>query len=228
MLKSKFLMAAAFAFGMAALTAPASAGPILVSNVQVPYYESVTLHDGILGAGNSSTIGIAGQIDLTTNIGPLGTWCVDLFHVVYIGGNYTYYAGPLVTDNTGSSPATSNPLTALQIQTIGKLAAYGNGIMLTSPSNPYSAALQAAIWNTEYQTTATGSAQFELDLADIMTALPGLPAAGGYQLYNENAQGLYQSQGLFVSKVPEPLSLSIFGSGLAGVVAMRRRKKISA
>ena len=220
----------AFAFGIGALTiaAPASASPITVTNVQVPYYESVTLHDGVLGAGNSMSIGIAGQIDLTTNIGLLGTWCVDLLHHISLGGHYTYLPGPLVTDNFGSSPATSNPLTALQLQTIEKLAAYGNGTMATTPSNAFSAALQAAIWDTEYHTTATGSAQFTTALANIMTILPTLPVFAGYQLYNTDAQNLYQSQGLFVSQVPEPATIGLFCSGLAAAGLLRRRRKTKA
>lgn len=210
--------------GALALAAPANA-TVHVTNVQVPYSESVTLHDGIFGAGNSDGIGIAGQIVLTTNIGTLGTWCVDLFHVVYLGGTYDYEPGPLLTDNTGNSPATSNPLSLTQIDEIEALAPYGNGMMKTSPSNPESAAIQSAIWDVEYGTTATGSAAMESDLATIEALLPHLPVDGGYQLYNQNAQGLFNSQGLFVS-TPEPASLALIGGGLAGL-AIGRRKRTS-
>ena len=45
------------------------------------------------------------QIVLSTNIGALGVWCVDLFHTINIGGSYTYNPVPLTNDNSGSSPA---------------------------------------------------------------------------------------------------------------------------
>jgi hypothetical protein len=47
--------------------------------------------------------------------------------------------------NSGSSTATSTPLTTAQIDGISYLAAYGDNLMKTSPSNVISAAIQAAI-----------------------------------------------------------------------------------
>jgi hypothetical protein len=99
--------------------------------------------------------------------------------------------------------------------------------MASTPSNVFSAALQAAIWNTEYNTTATGAdPQFAIVLANIMTILPTLPAASGYQLFNQNAQGVYQSQGLIY--VPEPSTVALFGSALVAFVALRRRRRAKA
>src|SRR5277367_3672689 len=98
-------MAAATVVGAMVLAVPASATTINITDVEVPYSESVTLTGGTLGGPDA--IGIAGQIVLTTNFGILGTWCVDLFHTINIGGSYTYMTGPLLTDNSGSTPATS-------------------------------------------------------------------------------------------------------------------------
>lgn len=208
-------------FGLSLAMAP-DASAYQVTNVQVPYSQSITLTGGYLGA-TTEHIGIAGQILLTTSIGTLGTWCVDIEHTVQLGQHYTYTAGPLLTDNTGSSPATSNPLTATQIQQIGSLAAYGNALMLSAPTNWDSAAIQAAIWNVEYGTTATGSAAFMTSLSHITALLPSLPAASGVQLSNLNGSNRYLSQSLYLTDVPEPSSLAALGVGLLGVGFMRRR-----
>lgn len=215
------------------LAAPASAG-IIITNVQVPYNEGVTLHDGILGSGNSDGIGIAGQIVLTTDTGLLYTWCVDIFHTINIGGSYTYEAAPFVSDNSGSSPATSNPLSLAQLNDIGFIAAYGNTLMSTTPSNDWSAAIQAEIWNIEYHTTATGSAGFMTDLAFLDALLAGPHGSyAGYQIGDPNDQGLFVNQNLYVSTgpnnnpgVPEPLTVTLFAAGLAGIASLRRRKKV--
>lgn len=238
----KILFAAvASAYSMFSLvSAPTASASIMITNVQVPYSESITLKSTasspinvsstlslFRAIGNTEAIGIAGQIILTTNIGMLGVWCVDLFRNISLGGSYVYTTGSL-TDNGSNPPVAPTALTAQQINDIGKVAAYGNYLMSTAPTNARSAAVQAAIWNIEYGTTATGSAQFNTELGNIMAILPTLSNPGGTELLSQqNSQGLYTAQGLYrPNAVPEPSTLALIGMAMLamfGLVAMRRQ-----
>jgi hypothetical protein len=220
-------------FSVAAV--PSASAGIIVTNVQVPYYEAFTLKSTasspingsstlnlFKGVGNTEVVSIAGQIILTSNVGLLGVWCVDLFRSISLGGNYTYDEGAFTTNNS-APPVAPTALTATQIDNIGKLAAYGNFLMSTAPTNAKSAAIQAAIWNVEYGTTATGSAAFNTELANVMAALPTLTNPGGVALFSQkNSQGLFTSQGLYKpNSVPEPSTLIIMAFALLSLMGLR-------
>jgi hypothetical protein len=226
-------LAAPVLVGAMALAAPASAGTITVTYDQLPYNESVTLSGGS-GSPPNGTFE-AGQFELTTTGIPstIYAWCVDLFHTINVGSvNIPYTEIALTTQNNGNSIATSTPLTTTQENDIGALAAYGNAEMLISPSNDFSAALQAEIWDVEYGTTATGSAGMEADLAAINALLIGgkLPVFIGAQLTDQDANGQFLVQNLYLpptvsESIPEPATLGLLGLGLAGLGFSRRRKQ---
>ena len=102
--------------GMLLATAAANATTIDITNVQVPYgLYGVVLTGGDLPGASPYSVYLTGEIVLTTQEGDLATWCVDLFHDINLGGSYTYTTMPLTTDNSGSMPSNSNPLTTQQI-----------------------------------------------------------------------------------------------------------------
>ncbi len=232
---------AALAVGFSLLNfvaAPTASASIIITNVQVPYAESVTLTSTALsptgmfgGVGGTLGVGIAGQIVLTTQPGntPLYVWCVDLFHNIYLGGSYTYTASAFTTDNTpgpdaGSPPSGPNALSAYQISSISKLAAYGNFEMSVAPSADLSAAIQVAIWDIEYNATATGTAGMMADLAFLTNPvfLAGLNDPGGFQIAGYNDQGLLVVQGLYDSDpVPEPSTLALIAVGILSLFGLR-------
>lgn len=214
----------AFSLLSLALAPTASAG-IIVTNVQFPYLDSFTLTQTgsspanlFGGIGIGQTRGVAGgQIILTTNMGIFYTWCIDLFHGINGGPQNTpYMAGPPLDDN-GTYLGGPTVLTATQIATIAKLAAYGNLVMAATPSSSFSGALQAAIWNVEYGTTASGSGAFNADLAAIMALLPTLPYADGEVLYSPLVTGTHDRQALW-HPVPEPSSLAMIALGLLSLL----------
>jgi len=214
------------AFGLASAamllgTAAANATNIDITNVQVPYgLYGVVLTGGDLPGASPYSVYLTGEIVLTTQEGDLATWCVDLFHDINLGGSYTYTTMPLTTDNSGSMPSNSNPLTTQQIDDISYLATIGTAGMNADPSNDYSAAVQAAIWDVEYGATATyaGDAQFGIDLAALMATLPASGYSGGVEIGNPGDQGLFNNQHLFTTQtVPEPSTWAMMIVGFAGL-----------
>lgn len=206
------------------IAAPAAATTITVTNVTLPFFETVSVAGFTDAKGHTFTGGseLAGQIVLTTNIGTLGTWCVDLFHTIHLGGSYTLDTAPLSTNNSGGGPLDSSLLSATQIQQIQSLAAYGNAnLPAASDKYQFAAIVQAAIWQVEYLTTVTGDSAFNTALAALMALVPSLPAAGGAQLQNLNDASLFTVQNLFLTS--EPGTLALVGGILVGLGLLRRR-----
>jgi len=229
-------LALASAATLLGLTASANATSIDITNVQVPYgLYGVQLTGGVLPGSSPYTVYLAGEIVLTTQFGDLATWCVDLFHDIGLGGSYTYMTMPLTTDNSGSSPSTSNALTTTQIDDISFLASYGTAALnaaitaggTTTELDDLSAAIQAAIWQVEYGTVATysGDTGFGTDLSEIDALLPATMNYGGVQIGNPGDQGLFNNQNLFTTMtVPEPSTWAMMMIGFAGLAVVGYRK----
>lgn len=243
----RFAVAAVWAVSAAV---PAGAAAIYVSNVKIGAYATVTLSGAAIGG--TETIKYAGQQIETANIGTsanpaasftLDAWCVDLDHVIYLGSKDQYQTGSL--SQVVSLPAV-NWTETNQSEMIW-LAYYGNQQLANysakdrttfGTKSEFAAAVQVAIWNTEYGTTYSGS---DSKIADDLVSLsqfwrqgsPADPAQGGSAVALIST-ALPQTQELLtyvtaaqaaplVAAVPEPTQIGILASGAVGLFYARRR-----
>lgn len=247
----RFVAPALLAAASIVTHAPAGrAAPIYVSNVQMGPYMSVTLSGAALGG--SQKIDYVGQQIETANIGAsynaagsftLYAWCVDLNHNIYLGSQNQYQTGSLAQVN--SSPAV-NWSKVNQAQLVW-LAFYGNQKLAKytaadagnyGTQAEFSAAVQVAIWNTEYGTTYTGSdSQIASDLVSLTNlwnnGRTSVPAQGGVAFaLISNATPQTQELLTFVTgpssatlaaAIPEPASAVLLAGGTTGLLLLRRR-----
>ena len=169
----------------------------------------------------------AGPITLTSSIGTLTAWCVDLYHVIYTssGQNLSYQVGA-VTTNNAPSPQT---LTASQLTTIAQLAQYGQSLVTSaSASNDQLAAVQLAIWSTEYSNFAyTGASGANVSAAlnaakSYQAADAGLIALSGTQTF-VTATPLVPLT-VQAAAVPEPSGLATLCLAIPALALLRRRR----
>jgi hypothetical protein len=238
----KYYLAALALTGVVLCGAPAMASPYIpvsVSNVQADFSQ---------GEGTTTNLGgiyYAGPITFTIAGQQIIVWCDDLFNDVYIGSSNQYFE----TDSQGANAYLLNPaLTPSQQITLDhQIAGLAyKGTILAEPDGltPASGAeFQLAIWELEnpgltdtdlaFQSGVNGLIGQSSSYYDAMLNAgyaygelesPGCGQAPGTITYTNSCQ----TQGeIFVRAVPEPLTLSVFGAGLAGAVAVRRRRKTS-
>ena len=143
-------LAAAGFIGQAGLGAPRIRRPdvLLSHNVATnpPLGNSVDSNVTLQGTVDGTSVGpepeFAVEVVLTVNPGTsanpsteytLPTWCVDIFHDIFVpSSGETYSVGSLTTYSSLNPTA----LTSTQIQEIGDLVNYGDNLMQTSPERP--------------------------------------------------------------------------------------------
>jgi hypothetical protein len=215
--------AAAGVLAAISLAAPASATQIYVSYMSLANgYEFATFQPTGIGPAGPWSGGTeyTGQQDLTANYGDTShapyfnvfAWCVDVFHDINIGGNAIVYN--LV------------PLTVPSASDIQKVAAWGDMQLASGPNALISAAVQAEIWNLEYNMELAPGSNPALvnEVAYINdTLLPELPPATGAMLAGFAGDGSI-AQTLYTS-APEPASLTLFGTGLVAAALVRRKRR---
>jgi hypothetical protein len=185
----------------------ANAGTFGYNNYTVLSPASVTLTDTPLGV---SETGLAGQITLYPSSGTaLSTFCFDIQHTLTQSGVFT--TGAFLTGTIASS------INALLSHVLPTLATESTA----------SAALQVAIWKTEYGSNLTVTSQDTAVVSKADSYVANL-ASGAWKADATktvaflNGNGIDQSQ-IYLTAVPEPATLSILGLSLAGLLVLRHR-----
>jgi hypothetical protein len=239
-------------FGLAAGSAMATT--VTTSSVSLPNGSTtVNINDTLSGQSSSIDQGgqnlITGTIGLQTTIGALNTYCVDLFDYINLGSTAaTFNQNVLAAGETFQAGSTNGTFTQAQVTRLTALLTNGS---LQTQNTVNTAALQIAIWEIEYDTPTggvynlTNSDSFYFSHTSDSNSTAALNQAQVYlndvtnstwttdsNHYIEfltsttgNVQDLiYLATGSVAT--PEPSTVAVFGIGLIGLWAARRRKMI--
>jgi hypothetical protein len=237
--------------GLAAGSAMATI--VTTSSVSLPNGSTtVNINDTLSGQSSIDQNGqgvITGTIGLQTTIGALNTYCVDLFDYINLGSTAaTFNQNVLAAGETFQAGSTNGTFTQAQVTRLTALLTNGS---LQTQNTVNTAALQIAIWEIEYDTPTggvynlTNSDSFYFSHTSDSNSTAALNQAQVYlndvtnstwttdsNHYIEfltsttgNVQDLiYLATGSVAT--PEPSTVAVFGIGLIGLWAARRRKMI--
>jgi hypothetical protein len=180
---------------------------------------TATINFPYLPNGNQSMSVYASPSWFSGTFGPTHTafsnllvYCTDLYD--YSTTPTTYTVGTL----TNSHQPNNNPETALTTGQVNKIAT------LIAANYADTTATQLAIWSVEYGDLFSFSNTASNIVTDVKNELDGLDGKAPanvalYQLQENGVQGF-----VYISPIPEPISVAMLGLGMIGIGAVRRRR----
>ena len=166
---------------------------------------------------------IAGPITLTSSIGTLVAWCVDVYHdiVTTSGQNLSYQVGNVTTNNAPAPQA----LTTSQLTTIAQLAEYGQSLVSSaSATSDQLASVQLAIWSTEYSNFAYTGASGASVSAALTASQAYAPVDAGLIALSGTQTFVTATPAVTLTAVPEPSGLATLCLAIPALALLRRRR----
>lgn len=147
-------------------------------------------------------------------------FCVDLNDDIDLNTEYT------------ATYSTSGTVNGSKVQNAGSIAWLLTNLAPEATTTAANMGLQAAIWKTEYGSafnliSSDNSSAVDLAYANDLTALGSNTEAVNSVLWVSPSSGRRDAQGqvaLPFSPIPEPGTLSLFGTGILGLAGMLRRR----